>query len=41
MPGRVTYVIDKEGIVKHIFDSMLDFKAHVAEALKTLEAIKS
>ncbi|MEG4320853.1 MULTISPECIES: peroxiredoxin [unclassified Microcoleus] len=41
MPGRVTYVIDKQGVVKHIFDSMLDFKAHVAEALKTLEAIKS
>ncbi|MEG4252387.1 peroxiredoxin [Microcoleus sp. AT3-A2] len=41
MPGRVTYVIDKEGVVKHIFDSMLDFKAHVAEALKTLETIKS
>ena len=41
MPGRVTYVIDKQGVVKHIFDSMLDFKAHVSEALKTLEAIKS
>jgi len=40
MPGRVTYVIDKQGVVKHIFDSMLDFKAHVSEALKTLEAIK-
>lgn len=37
LPGRVTYVIDKEGIVKHIFDSMLDFKAHVDEALKTLK----
>ncbi|WP_293127637.1 peroxiredoxin [Microcoleus sp. bin38.metabat.b11b12b14.051] len=41
MPGRVTYVIDKQGVVKHIFDSMLDFKAHISEALKTLEAIKS
>jgi peroxiredoxin Q/BCP len=41
MPGRVTYVIDKQGVVKHIFDSMLDFKAHVAESLKTLEGIKS
>jgi len=41
MPGRVTYVIDKQGVVKHIFDSMLDFKAHVAEALTTLETIKS
>ncbi|MGK7921467.1 MAG: peroxiredoxin [Trichodesmium sp.] len=39
LPGRVTYVIDKEGIIRHIFDSMLDFDAHVAEALKTLKAI--
>ncbi|OCR01354.1 peroxiredoxin [Oscillatoriales cyanobacterium USR001] len=41
LPGRVTYVIDQQGIVKHIFDSMLNFKAHVDEALKTLQAIKN
>ncbi len=39
LPGRVTYVIDKEGIIRHIFDSMLDFDAHVKEALNTLKAI--
>jgi peroxiredoxin Q/BCP len=39
LPGRVTYVIDKEGIVRHIFDSQLDFKAHVEEALNTLAKI--
>jgi len=39
LPGRVTYVIDKEGIVRHVFDSMLNFDAHVREAIKTLEAI--
>jgi peroxiredoxin Q/BCP len=39
LPGRVTYVIDKEGVVRHVFDSMLDFNAHVEEALKTLQAI--
>ena len=38
LPGRVTYVIDKEGIVKHIFDSQLDFNAHVEEALKTIKS---
>ena len=41
LPGRVTYVIDQQGVVQHIFDSMLNFKAHVEEALKTLQAIKS
>jgi peroxiredoxin Q/BCP len=38
LPGRVTYVIDKEGIIRHIFDSMLDFKAHVTESLNTLKS---
>lgn len=39
LPGRVTYVTDKEGIVRHIFNSMMDFKAHVDEALNTLKTI--
>jgi peroxiredoxin Q/BCP len=39
LPGRVTYVIDKDGVVRHIFDSMLDFNAHVDEALKTLRSL--
>ncbi len=39
LPGRVTYVIDKEGIVRHIFDSMLEFNRHVDEALNTLKAV--
>ncbi|TVQ43340.1 MAG: peroxiredoxin [Gloeocapsa sp. DLM2.Bin57] len=39
LPGRVTYVIDKEGIVRHIFDSMLDFKAHVEESLQILKTL--
>ena len=38
LPGRVTYVIDQDGIVRHIFDSMLEFDRHVDEALKTLQA---
>jgi len=40
-PGRVTYVIDKEGIVRHIFNSMMDFKAHVDEALKTIKSLNN
>jgi peroxiredoxin Q/BCP len=39
LPGRVTYVTDKEGVIRHIFNSMMDFKAHVDEALNTLKAI--
>jgi len=39
LPGRVTYVIDKQGVVRHIFDSMMDFKGHVEASLKTLKEI--
>ena len=40
-PGRVTYVIDREGIVRHIFSSQLSVERHVGEALKALESIGS
>lgn len=41
VPGRVTYIIDHEGIVQHIFDSMLNFSAHVDESLKILRQFES
>lgn len=41
LPGRITYVIDKQGIVRHVFDSMLDFKAHVEQSLKILQGLQS
>ncbi|WP_199246666.1 peroxiredoxin [[Phormidium] sp. ETS-05] len=40
LPGRVTYVIDKQGIVRHIFDSMMDFKGHVDISLKVIKEIQ-
>jgi thioredoxin-dependent peroxiredoxin len=39
MPGRVTYVIDKEGIVQLIFNSQLSAVDHVAEALKMVQQL--
>ena len=39
IPGRVTYLIDQNGIVQYVFDSMLNFKGHVEEALKTLQQL--
>ena len=33
MPGRVTYVIDKEGIIRHVFNSQFSADRHVSEAL--------
>jgi thioredoxin-dependent peroxiredoxin len=39
LPGRVTYVIDKGGIVRYIFSSQLQATRHVKEALESLGAI--
>jgi peroxiredoxin Q/BCP len=33
LPGRVTFVIDKQGVVRHVFSSQLRATAHVKEAL--------
>ncbi len=41
LPGRVTYIIDTQGIVRHIFNSQLNFSAHAEEALKTLKQIQT
>lgn len=35
VPGRVTYVADKEGVIKMIFDSMMP-KNHISNALKAV-----
>ncbi|MGC9505591.1 peroxiredoxin [Baaleninema sp.] len=39
LPGRVTYVIDKDGVIRHIFNSQLDFQGHVNESMKILETL--
>ena len=39
LPGRVTYVIDKMGIVRHAFNSQLNPAKHVQEALGVLAGL--
>ena len=39
LPGRVTYVIDKDGIVRHLFNSQFNPTAHVTEALNVLKTL--
>ena len=39
-PGRVTYVVDKRGVIRHIFNSQLDAERHVKEALAILREIE-
>ena len=38
LPGRVTYVIDPDGIVRKIFSSQLGAKKHHTEALAAINA---
>jgi thioredoxin-dependent peroxiredoxin len=40
LPGRVTYVIDQQGVIRHIFNSQLNFKGHIEESLKALKQIQ-
>jgi peroxiredoxin Q/BCP len=38
-PGRVTYIIDKEGVVRRIFSSQLGVEKHAEEAFEALRSI--
>lgn len=38
LPGRVTYVIDPEGVVREVFNSQFRAKAHQEKALATIRA---
>jgi peroxiredoxin Q/BCP len=39
LPGRVTYVIDPAGVVRHIYSSQLMVTRHSAEALDALRGL--
>jgi peroxiredoxin Q/BCP len=38
-PGRVTYVIDRQGIVRHIFEAQWTARQHVEEALRVVRTL--
>jgi len=39
LPGRVTYVIDRKGVVRHVFNSQLGFSKHAKEALEVIKRL--
>ena len=41
LPGRVTYVIDSEGVIRHVFNNLLDGPAHRREAIEALKLLQS
>ncbi len=40
LPGRVTYVIDGDGVIRHVFNNLLDGPAHRREAIAALRRLK-
>ena len=40
IPGRVTYVIDRTGTVRHVFNSMMNIDGHVKDALAVVQQLQ-
>jgi len=40
LPGRVTFVIDRQGVVRHVFNSQFKATQHVSEAIDALRALR-
>ena len=41
LPGRVTYVIDRTGTVRHVFNSMTNIGRHVGAALDVVKQLSA
>jgi len=41
IPGRVTYVIDRTGTVRHVFSSMTNIDQHVNDALEVVRKLQA
>ncbi len=39
LPGRVTYVIDRDGVIRHVFSSMTNIGGHVDGALEVVNQL--
>jgi peroxiredoxin Q/BCP len=40
IPNRVTFVIDKQGVIRHIYSAMFQASKHVEEALRVLAELQ-
>lgn len=41
IPGRVTYIVDKNGVIRHTFNSQVQISKHISKALKILKEIEN
>jgi peroxiredoxin Q/BCP len=39
LPGRTTYVIDRAGVIRHVFSAQFAADAHVQESLKAIHSL--
>lgn len=39
LPGRVTYITDKQGVIKYIFNSQFRIGKHISESLRILQGL--
>lgn len=40
LPGRVTYVIDNQGVIRHIFSSQFTPEKHIVEAINIIKSLE-
>jgi peroxiredoxin Q/BCP len=40
IPGRITFVIDQEGVIRHAFSSMTNIDGHIDEALAVVKGLQ-
>ncbi len=41
LSSRITFVVDKEGIIRNVFESQINIKKHIQSALESLQSISS
>lgn len=39
IPGRVTFVVDKQGVIQYVFDSQMSSEKHMEESLKAIKEL--
>ncbi len=40
LPGRATYIVDKQGTIRFVFNSQIRIDKHIAESLRVLNELK-
>ncbi|MFG1808733.1 peroxiredoxin [Streptomyces sp. NPDC049040] len=41
VPGRTTFVIDREGVIRHAFSSMMNIGGHIDDALAVVKELQA